>query len=132
MPAADACDQLAQQGAPQGDSLVAFRPFYALHHAQTPEDAGHYYCVRRDESLLERSPGFETQVSNDDVPAAALGFDSDFERDAGRLVEQLARADREAAEVGRRLDRAIDMGFGRQVDHRVRVEICEHAIDRRA
>ena len=52
---------------PQGESVVAFRPFYALHHAQTPEDAGHYYCVRRDEALAERSPGFETQVSIVDI-----------------------------------------------------------------
>lgn len=52
---------------PQGETVVAFRPFYALHHAQTPEDAGHYYCVRRDESLVERSPGFETQVTIVDI-----------------------------------------------------------------
>ncbi|MCD2517818.1 type VI secretion system baseplate subunit TssF [Massilia sp. G4R7] len=52
---------------PQGESIVAFRPFYALHHAQTPDDAGHYYCVRRDEALAELSPGFETQVSIVDI-----------------------------------------------------------------
>jgi len=52
---------------PQGEALVAFRPFYALHHAQTPDDAGHYYCVRRDEALAERSPGFETQISIVDI-----------------------------------------------------------------
>jgi type VI secretion system protein ImpG len=52
---------------PQGESLVSFRPFYALHHAQTPEDAGHYYCVRRDEALADRSPGFETQVAIVDI-----------------------------------------------------------------
>ncbi len=52
---------------PQGETLVQFRPFYALKHAQTPEDAGHYYAVRRDEALAERSPGFETQVSIVDI-----------------------------------------------------------------
>ncbi|MGX9217006.1 type VI secretion system baseplate subunit TssF [Massilia varians] len=52
---------------PQGESLVQFRPFYALKHAQMPDDAGHYYAVRRDASLAERSPGFETQVSIVDI-----------------------------------------------------------------
>ena len=52
---------------PQGESLVQFRPFYALKHAQTPNDAGHYYAVRRDESLADKSPGFETQVSIVDI-----------------------------------------------------------------
>jgi len=52
---------------PQGETLVQFRPFYALKHAQTPEDAGHYYAVRRDESLVDKSPGFETQVSIVDI-----------------------------------------------------------------
>lgn len=52
---------------PQGETLVQFRPFYALKHAQTPEDAGHYYAIRRDESLLDKCPGFETQVSIIDI-----------------------------------------------------------------
>ncbi|NNG24985.1 type VI secretion system baseplate subunit TssF [Telluria aromaticivorans] len=52
---------------PQGETLVQFRPFYALRHAQAPEDAGHYYAVRRDESLADKSPGFETQVSIVDI-----------------------------------------------------------------
>ncbi|RZA30515.1 MAG: type VI secretion system baseplate subunit TssF, partial [Lysobacteraceae bacterium] len=52
---------------PQGESLVQFRPFYALKHAQTPEDAGHYYAVRRDAALADKSPGFETQVSIVDI-----------------------------------------------------------------
>ncbi|KFC62280.1 type VI secretion system baseplate subunit TssF [Massilia sp. LC238] len=52
---------------PQGESLVQFRPFYALKHAQMPDDAGHYYAVRRDASLADRSPGFETQVSIVDI-----------------------------------------------------------------
>ncbi|MFC0252269.1 type VI secretion system baseplate subunit TssF [Massilia consociata] len=52
---------------PQGETLVQFRPFYSLRHAQTPEDAGHYYAVRRDESLVDKSPGFETQVTIVDI-----------------------------------------------------------------
>jgi type VI secretion system protein ImpG len=38
-----------------------------LKHAQTPEDAGHYYAVRRDDALADNSPGFETQVSIVDI-----------------------------------------------------------------
>jgi type VI secretion system protein ImpG len=52
---------------PQGETQVAFRPFYALKHAQTPEDAGHYYAIRRDESLADKSPGYETQVAIVDI-----------------------------------------------------------------
>ena len=52
---------------PQGETLVQFRPFYALKHAQMPDDAGHYYAVQRDESLADKSPGFETQVSIVDI-----------------------------------------------------------------
>ena len=52
---------------PQGETLVQFRPFYALKHAQMPDDAGHYYAVRRDESMADKSPGFETQVSIVDI-----------------------------------------------------------------
>jgi type VI secretion system protein ImpG len=58
---------------PQGETIVQFRPFYSLKHAQTPEQNGHYWAVRRDESLAEKSPGFETQISIVDIdfdPAA--------------------------------------------------------------
>jgi type VI secretion system protein ImpG len=58
---------------PQGESIVQFRPFYSLKHAQTPEQSGHYYVIRRDETLAEKSPGFETQISIVDIdfdPAA--------------------------------------------------------------
>lgn len=58
---------------PQGESVVQFRPFYSLQHAQTPEQNGHYWAMRRDETLVERSPGFETQITIVDIdfdPAA--------------------------------------------------------------
>ncbi|MBD8531771.1 MULTISPECIES: type VI secretion system baseplate subunit TssF [unclassified Massilia] len=58
---------------PQGESVVQFRPFYSLQHAQTPEQNGHYWAMRRDETLAERSPGFETQIAIVDIdfdPAA--------------------------------------------------------------
>ena len=58
---------------PQGETVVEFRPFYSLQHAQTPEQNGHYWAMRRDETLLDRSPGFETQIAIVDIdfdPAA--------------------------------------------------------------
>jgi type VI secretion system protein ImpG len=58
---------------PQGETVVQFRPFYSLQHAQTAEQYGHYWAMRRDETLAERSPGFETQIAIVDIdfdPAA--------------------------------------------------------------
>ena len=58
---------------PQGETIVEFRPFYSLQHAQTPDQNGHYWAMRRDETLLQRSPGFETQITIVDIdfdPAA--------------------------------------------------------------
>ncbi|WP_020654356.1 type VI secretion system baseplate subunit TssF [Massilia niastensis] len=52
---------------PQGESVLQFRPFYALQHAQTPEQNGHYWAMRRDDTLAERSPGFETRISIVDI-----------------------------------------------------------------
>ncbi|MGZ8288851.1 MAG: type VI secretion system baseplate subunit TssF [Telluria sp.] len=58
---------------PQGESVVQFRPFYSLKHGQTPEKSGHYWVMRRDDTLAEQSPGFETRISIVDIdfdPAA--------------------------------------------------------------
>lgn len=52
---------------PQGESVVQFRPFYSLQHGQTPEQRGHYWVMRRDDTLAERSPGYETQISIVDI-----------------------------------------------------------------
>ncbi|WP_296943970.1 type VI secretion system baseplate subunit TssF [uncultured Massilia sp.] len=52
---------------PQGESIVAFRPFYALRHGQAPEKNGHYWIARRDPALAEKSPGHETQISLVDI-----------------------------------------------------------------
>jgi type VI secretion system protein ImpG len=52
---------------PQGESVVQFRPFYSLRHAQTPEESGHYFAARRDEALADKSPGYETQISIVDI-----------------------------------------------------------------
>jgi type VI secretion system protein ImpG len=58
---------------PQGETIVQFQPFYSLKHAQAPESSGHYWAMRRDETLIDKSPGFETQIMIVDVdfdPAA--------------------------------------------------------------
>ena len=58
---------------PQGEAIVEFHPFYSLKHAQAPEQNGHYWLLRRDETLAERSPGYETQIAIVDIdfdPAA--------------------------------------------------------------
>jgi type VI secretion system protein ImpG len=52
---------------PQGETVVQFQPFYSLKHAQTPEHNGHYWAMRRDDAMAERSPGFETQISIVDI-----------------------------------------------------------------
>lgn len=52
---------------PQGETVVPFQPFYSLRHAQTPQQHGHYWAMRRDETLAGRSPGFETTISIVDI-----------------------------------------------------------------
>ena len=52
---------------PRGESIVEFRPFYSLRHGQMPEKSGHYWLMRRDPLLAERSPGYETQISLVDI-----------------------------------------------------------------
>lgn len=52
---------------PQGESIVEFRPFYSLQHAQTADCEGHYWALRRDDTLADKSPGFETQITIADI-----------------------------------------------------------------
>jgi type VI secretion system protein ImpG len=52
---------------PQGESIQEFRPFYSLKHGQTPEKNGHYWIVRRDDMVAEKSPGYETELSLVDI-----------------------------------------------------------------
>jgi type VI secretion system protein ImpG len=52
---------------PQGESVVEFGPFYSLRHGQTPEKNGHYWVMRRDEVIAEKSPGYETEISIVDI-----------------------------------------------------------------
>jgi type VI secretion system protein ImpG len=58
---------------PQGETVVQFRPFYSLQHSQAADQHGHYWAMRRNESLADQSPGFETQITLVDIdfdPAA--------------------------------------------------------------
>jgi type VI secretion system protein ImpG len=58
---------------PQGESIVEFRPFYSLRHGETPEKEGHYWIMRRDDVIAQKSPGYETEISIVDIdfdPAA--------------------------------------------------------------
>jgi type VI secretion system protein ImpG len=56
---------------PQGEAIVEFRPFYSLQHAQAAGSRehgdGHYWALRRDETLADKSPGFETQITIVDI-----------------------------------------------------------------
>lgn len=52
---------------PQGEAIVDFRPFYSLQHAQAAEREGHYWALRRDDTLADQSPGFETQITIVDI-----------------------------------------------------------------
>jgi len=52
---------------PHGEEIVEFRPLYSLKHAQTPEQHGHFWAMRRDEELADKSPGFESQISIVDI-----------------------------------------------------------------
>lgn len=48
---------------PQGEQITEFRPFYSLHHGETPEQTGHYWVARRDADVARHSPGYETELA---------------------------------------------------------------------
>jgi len=57
----------------EGGGMVDFRPFYSLRHGETPEEKGHYWVMRRNEVIAQKSPGHETEISIVDIdfdPAA--------------------------------------------------------------
>jgi type VI secretion system protein ImpG len=62
---------------PQGESVVEFRPFYSLRHGQTPDRNGHYWVLRRDEAIAERSPGYESEISIVDVDFDPAAIETD-------------------------------------------------------
>lgn len=52
---------------PQGESITEFRPFYSLRHAETAENNGHFWVMRRDEGVALKSPGYEAEISIVDI-----------------------------------------------------------------
>jgi len=48
---------------PQGEKITEFRPFYSLHHGETPDKTGQYWLAHRDEQVARMSPGYETELS---------------------------------------------------------------------
>jgi type VI secretion system protein ImpG len=62
---------------PQGESVIEFRPFYSLRHGQTPEKNGHYWVMRRDQDIAERSPGYETEISIVDIDFDPAAIETD-------------------------------------------------------
>lgn len=47
----------------QGESITEFRPFFSLHHGETPDRCGYYWHAERNPTVAERSPGYETELS---------------------------------------------------------------------
>jgi type VI secretion system protein ImpG len=62
---------------PQGESVQEFRPFYSLRHGQSPEKNGHYWVMRRDDTIAEKSPGYETQISIVDIDFDPAAIETD-------------------------------------------------------
>ncbi len=46
-----------------GESVIEFRPFYSLRHGEDPQQKGYYWLLHRDEALMQRSPGYETEIA---------------------------------------------------------------------
>lgn len=47
----------------QGETVVGYRPFYALRHGESITAAGHFWHLHRDESVAQASPGYEYEIS---------------------------------------------------------------------
>lgn len=46
-----------------GEKIIEYRPFYALRHAETVEEKGRFWHLRRDEHVANVSPGYEWEIS---------------------------------------------------------------------
>ncbi|MES2265085.1 MAG: type VI secretion system baseplate subunit TssF [Pseudomonadota bacterium] len=68
--------QLVRQ-TPQGESVIEFRPFYSLRHGQQPEKNGHYWVARRNETVAEKSPGHETEITIVDIDFDPADIETD-------------------------------------------------------
>lgn len=62
---------------PQGESITEFRPFYSLRHGQMPASDGHYWVMRRDDTISEKSPGYETEISIVDIDFDPAAIETD-------------------------------------------------------
>ncbi|OEZ50416.1 hypothetical protein JAB1_15310 [Janthinobacterium sp. MP5059B] len=62
---------------PQGESITEFRPFYSLRHGQMPAKDGHYWVMRRDDTISEKSPGYETEISIVDIDFDPAAIETD-------------------------------------------------------
>lgn len=60
-----------------GDSVVPFHPFYSLKHGQTPQLNAHYWLLRRNAEVAERSPGYEAEISVVDADFNPLATQSE-------------------------------------------------------
>jgi type VI secretion system protein ImpG len=47
---------------PHGEAVIEYRPFYALRHAETLDQRGRFWHLRRDDYVATASPGYEWEV----------------------------------------------------------------------
>ncbi|MES2742014.1 MAG: type VI secretion system baseplate subunit TssF [Pseudomonadota bacterium] len=52
---------------PEGEAVIEFRPFYSLRHGESPDKNGHYWAMRRDDTVARKSPGYETEITIVDI-----------------------------------------------------------------
>lgn len=47
----------------QGEAVIEYRPFYSLRHAESFDEKGRFWHLRRNEDVAQLSPGFEYEMS---------------------------------------------------------------------
>ncbi|HRL21306.1 type VI secretion system baseplate subunit TssF [Alcaligenes sp. SDU_A2] len=53
-----------------GDSLTEFKPFYSLHHGDSPDSTAGYWLARRNPTTARISPGYETELTLVDLASS--------------------------------------------------------------
>jgi type VI secretion system protein ImpG len=48
---------------PQGETVIEYRPFYALRHSESLDQRGRFWHLRRDDYVAAASPGYEWEIS---------------------------------------------------------------------
>ncbi len=61
---------------PGGGVVTAFHPYYAMRHGQAFARKGHYWSIRRDETLAAISPGHEVRLALVDADFDPLALES--------------------------------------------------------